>query len=179
MLTDTRNGYGLISILLHWAAAVAIGYLWISGQSIEHSGDSNRLAHIAMGSGLAILLLARVLWRAFSTSPAPLSGSRVLNVVASAVKGLLLLDILIAIATGFLIVWFEGRAVDVFGVWSLPSPFAANHALGGPMRGIHSLSTNLFLPLVGLHVLGALKHIVWDRDGTFGRMIWPRRNETA
>lgn len=176
MLTDTRSGYGPISILLHWSAAIAILYLWLTGQSIDHSAESVRLTHIAMGSGLAILLLARVAWRAASVNPAPLSSVRVLNLIASAVKVLLLLDIVVAIFTGFLMVWFEGRTVDVFGVLPLPSPFAAARAYSMPMRGLHSASTNAFVILVGLHVLGALKHVVWDRDGTLARMIYPRQD---
>ena len=135
MLTDTRKGFGSISIALHWLGAVAIGYLWISGQSIEHSNDATRITHIAMGSGLAVLLLARVIWRAVSVNPSPMSSAPVLNTVASAVKIALLLDIVLAVGTGLLAVWLEGHPVNVFGMFSLGSPFAVASQTARSMRG--------------------------------------------
>jgi len=176
MLNDTRAGYGSISILLHWAAAAAIIYLWVLGKTMEHDQIA-RATHIAMGSGLAILLLARVLWRAFSVNPKPLGASTMLNVVASLVKVLLLLDIVLVVASGFLSVWLRGRAIDVFGLLTLPSPLTDDRSLAHTVSGLHEFGANAFLFLVGLHVLGALKHLVWDRDGTLKRMLWPRRIE--
>ena len=182
MLWDTRERFGLISILLHWAAAAAMIYLWFTGEAMEWAAESGgsaaaaRATHIATGGGLAILLIGRVVWRALVTTPEHLGTSRPLNIVASAVKGLLMLVILVAVITGFLAVWLNGRAVDVFGIFSLPSPFTANHDLHEVMGGIHNASSKVFLLLLGLHVLGAVKHLVWDRDGTFGRMLWPQGN---
>ena len=181
MLTDTRAGYGAIAILLHWITAVALAYLWFTApddQGGRITVDSS--SHIAAGGGLAALFLARILWRLGSANPAPLSASTGLNTVASIVKMLLLLDILLIVGTGMLGVWFAGKPVSLFGLATLPNIVGTNASLAGPMRGLHSLSTNLILPaLVGLHVLGALKHLVIDRDGTFGRMLWPRSNEAA
>ena len=111
-----------------------------------------------------------------SVSPQPLNENALLNTVAKAVKILLLLDILLMLGSGVLAVWFAGNAISAFGVLPLPALLGATPGLAGPMRGLHSLSANLILPaLLGLHVLGALKHAVWDRDGTFGRMLWPAR----
>jgi cytochrome b561 len=176
MLTDTKAGYGAISIVLHWLAAAAMIYLYLNAPD-DHGGrlQVSAASHIALGTGFGLLLLARIFWRLASTNPAPLSHNAGLNTVASIVKMLLLVDILVILATGMLGVWFKGEPVTVFGLWTLPNPVGVNATLMGPMRGLHSLSTNVvFLGLLGLHVLGALKHIVWDRDGTFSRMVWPK-----
>lgn len=181
MLTDTGNGYGTIAILLHWTAAIAIAYLWWTAPD-DHGGRLvvSDASHIALGSGLGLLLLARIFWRLASTSPKPLSTNAALNTVASLVKIGLLLDILLIIGTGLLTVWFKGGTVSLFGVVPLPNLVGIHADLEGPVRGLHSLSTNLILPaLVGLHLLGALKHVVWDRDGTFGRMVRPRSSKAA
>ena len=181
MLSDTRNGYGSISIVLHWVTAIALAYLWFNAPD-DHGGRSavDSTSHIALGTGLATLFLARILWRLGSTNPAPLSSSSTLNMLASAVKTLLLLDIILIVGTGMLGVWFEGKPVSLFGLVTVPNLVGINPDYARPMHGLHSLSANLILPvLVGLHVLGALNHVVWDRDGTFGRMIWLRRNEAA
>jgi cytochrome b561 len=176
MLTDTRNGYGAIAICLHWAGAIAMLYLWLTGPD-DHGGpaSASTASHIAIGSGLAILLLARVAWRLASVNPAPLSQNAVLNTVASIVKMLLLVDLLVIIGTGFLSVWFKGDPISLFGVVALPNLVGVHADWAFPMHIAHSISTNLvFTVLLGLHVLGALKHVLVDRDGTFMRMVWPR-----
>lgn len=41
---------------------------------------------------------------------------------------------------------------------------------------IHGSVSKLFWPLIALHVAGALKRLVVDRDATLGRMLWVRRS---
>ena len=177
MIRDTAKGFGLISIALHWLGAFALAYLWFTAPD-DHGGAVvvSTASHIAIGSGLGLFLLARIAWRLSSASPAPLSENARLNTVAKVVKIGLLLDILLILATGVLAVWFNGQSISAFGSIPLPTLLGANSQLEIPMRGLHSLSANLILPaLLGLHVLGALKHLVIDRDGTFARMLWPAR----
>jgi cytochrome b561 len=177
MIRDTKFSYGSISILFHWLGALALAYLWFTGPD-DHGGSASVATanHIAMGAGLGLFLLARIAWRMASVSPAPLSSNGMLNTVATVVKMLLLIDILLILATGVLGVWFGGQAINAFGSIPLPTLVPPAPHFVGPMRGLHSLSANLILPaLIGLHVLGALKHLVIDRDGTFSRMIWPAR----
>jgi len=176
LLTDTRSHYGLITIVLHWLGAAAMLYLWF-GAPDDQGGrlHPDASSHIALGSGLALLLLARIAWRLGSVNPAPLSPNTTLNVIASIVKALLLVDTLVIVGTGFCSVWFKGNAVSLFGGVPLPNLVGTHTELAFPTHILHSISTNLiFLALLGLHVLGAVKHLVWDRDGTFSRMLWPR-----
>jgi len=181
MLADTKTGYGAIAILLHWLGAIAMGYLWFTAPD-DHGGRIvvSDASHIAIGSGLGLLLLARIFWRMASVNPAPLSSNTALNTVASIVKMLLLLCILMILATGTLGVWFKGGSINLFGVVPLPNLVGANPDWVREMHILHSMSTNLIFPaLLGLHVLGALKHVVFDRDGTFMRIVWPRGSEAA
>jgi cytochrome b561 len=73
-------------------------------------------------------------------------------------------------------VWSAPRAITVFDLFSLPSPFPTRivwlHDLAEDM---HGLAKKLFWPLVVLHVGGAVKHLLLDRDRTFQRMLWVRR----
>ena len=177
MLADTQKGFGWISILLHWLGAVAMAYLWFTAPD-DHGGTVvvSAASHISLGAGLGLFLLARIAWRLSSVSPEALGSNSALNIVAKSVKMLLLLDILLILGTGVLGEWFAGHAISAFGSIPLPTLLGANEGLVRPMRALHSLSTNLILPaLLGLHVLGALKHLAFDRDGTFTRMIWPAR----
>lgn len=175
MLTDSTTRYGWISILLHWIGAALILYLFIDGQRAEHALWSSgvREWHIAAGAAASLVLLPRVLWRLMQAIPAPLSEGRLLNGVAAVVKLALLIDIVLSLLTGWLAVWLNGQPVTLLGV-PLASPFAGSHDMHEAMAGVHSLLVHLFIPIVALHVLGALKHLVWDRDRTIVRMLWAR-----
>ena len=78
--------------------------------------------------------------------------------------------------TGPLAVWSTGQPLQVFDVLAIPSPFAARvDWLHEACEEVHGAATKLFWPLIGLHVAGAVKHLVYDRDRTLQRMLWVRR----
>ena len=78
--------------------------------------------------------------------------------------------------TGPVVIWTRPAAIDVFGMASIPSPFAArNGDLHELAEEIHAFAPNLFWPLIALHVAGALKHLVLDKKRTSLRMIGMKR----
>jgi cytochrome b561 len=64
--------------------------------------------------------------------------------------------------------------VVLFGLWPLPDFVAANPALAELIKPLHKLSAFAMAALVLLHVAGALKHAIIDRDGLLSRMGWRR-----
>ena len=98
------------------------------------------------------------------------------RIAAHAVQGLFLLMIAVLIVTGPLAVWSTGQPLQVFDLLAIPSPFAARvDWLHEACEEVHGAATKLFWPLIGLHVAGAVKHLVYDRDRTLQRMLWVRR----
>jgi len=69
-------------------------------------------------------------------------------------------------AAGFPIVWF--------GVLPLPDFVPASEPLADALKPWHGWAAYAMAVLVVLHVAGALKHAVLDRDGLLSRM-WPGR----
>ena len=125
---------------------------------------------------LIAFLAARLFWSASQPSPRPIEQNRVLRIAARAVQGLFLLMIAVLIVTGPLAVWSTGQPLQVFDVLAIPSPFAARvDWLHEACEEVHGAATKLFWPLIGLHVAGAVKHLVYDRDRTLQRMLWVRR----
>ena len=125
---------------------------------------------------LIVFLAARLFWSASQPSPRPIEQNRVLRIAARAVQGLFLLMIAVLIVTGPLAVWSTGQPLQVFDVLAIPSPFAARvDWLHEACEEVHGAATKLFWPLIGLHVAGAVKHLVYDRDRTLQRMLWVRR----
>ncbi len=180
-LTNTRAAYGWIAIALHWISAVGVTALYFLGERMEDAADraekiAARDLHVSVAMLLIAFLAARLFWTASQPSPRPIEQNRVLRIAAHAVQGLFLLMIAVLIVTGPLAVWSTGQPLQVFDLFAIPSPFAARvDWLHEACEEVHGAATKLFWPLIGLHVAGAVKHLVYDRDRTLQRMLWVRR----
>jgi cytochrome b561 len=178
-IANTRQAYGWAAIALHWISAVGVIALYFLGERMEDAPDrAAKIAaqglHVSVGVLLFTFLAARLLWSASQPKPHPLEHRRAFRFLAGAVQVLFLLMIAVLIVTGPLAVWSTGRAIEVFGLFALPSPFPARaQAVHEFAEEVHGLASKLFWPLIVLHVGGALKHLVVDRDATFRRILWP------
>lgn len=178
---NTAAGFGWAAIALHWISAISVAVLYFLGEQMEEApGRAERLAaqdlHVSVGVLLVALLAARVVWSASQPAPASLERNRWLRFAAKVVQRLFLLMIAVLIVTGPLAVWSAARPLEVFDWFVLPSPFSIRvdwlHELS---EAVHGAATNLFWPLLALHVAGAAKHLVLDRDRTLQRMLWVHR----
>lgn len=180
-LRNTRAAYGWAAIFLHWISAVGVIALYFLGERMEEAADrAEKVAaqqlHVSVGMLLLSFLIARLLWSASQPSPAPLERNRWLRILARSVQGLFLLMIAVLIVTGPLAIWSTGRPLQVFELFAIPSPFPARiDWLHEVCEEVHGAATKLFWPLIALHVGGALKHLVYDRDRTLQRILWVRR----
>jgi cytochrome b561 len=73
--SDTRTGYGWISIALHWITAIVILTIWFIGSSIQSdvaagSTDTLRL-HTSIAITAYLLLWGRIVWRFWQGHPGP------------------------------------------------------------------------------------------------------------
>jgi len=177
-LTNTRQGYGWIAIALHWISAVGVIVLYFLGEAMEEAPDrAAKIAamgtHVSVGMLLITFLAARLIWTATQPAPEKLERNRALQIAASAIQGLFLLMILIQIVTGPLVIWSNARPIAIFDWVQFASPFAVKvEWLHEAAETAHKIAPNALWPLLGLHVLGALKHAVIDRDATLRRMLW-------
>ncbi|MDR3376797.1 MAG: cytochrome b/b6 domain-containing protein [Ancalomicrobiaceae bacterium] len=187
MWRDTRTGYGIVSILLHWGGAAVVIVVWVLGKRIGYhpSGpqwDAAENLHAAVATLALVIIVPRIVWRLLQpATPAVASNPPLLNLLAALVKWGLLLALTVMIVTGPLAIWSgPSAAIDLFGV-SIPSPLPSSFAerYHHSIWPVHVLASKVVLALVALHVAGALKHLVVDRDGVFRRMLVPAKNEPS
>jgi cytochrome b561 len=179
-LTDTSTSYGWLSIALHWLVAGLTVFLFINGEDFAGAprgpiASALRVIHIDWGMVATAIVLARIVWRWRQGSPAKSEQWALLNLLAAIVQWGLIAALVVTCITGVVVVWSGGQAINIFGVLSLPSPMARSGALHGLMESVHSIAAHVMIPLVILHVLGALKHALIDRDNVFWRMLRPAR----
>jgi len=182
--TNTKSGYGWLSIGLHWLAAIAVAVMLVTGFQADFAGDAgDREAraslmglHISFGASVALILLARVFASYAQPRPAPPEQAPILKFLSSTTHQILLLAILIQVVSGPLAVWSGGRAINVFDIIAIPSPFAErNQGIHEIAELLHAIGRWALVGAIALHVLGTLKHVMIDRDGVLKRMLAPTK----
>ena len=171
--------YTAPAIGLHWLLALMlIGSfsLGVYMADLPFSPTRLKLYNWHKWAGVTILLLSfvRLAWRIGHRPPAHAAMPAWQATAAQATHGLLyalffvvpLLGWAYSSAAGFPIVWF--------GVLALPEFVPVDKALAEAIKPWHQRSAMLMAALVLLHVAGALKHHLIDRDGLIDRMR-PRR----
>jgi len=181
-LINDRRSYGWLSIILHWLAVAALLYMLWTGFNADWAEDAhNRAArvsflalHLSFGLSVLLILLARVAASYAQVRPEAPRQSAPLKMLAGATHHLLLLTVLVQIVTGPLMVWVMARPLAVWNWFSIPSPFKEpNHDVHEILANVHDVGRWALVVLIGLHVLGALKHVLVDRDGSFQRILRP------
>ncbi len=171
-MANTQAGYSWLSILVHWLGAVSIVALFVT-----HEGPRDSFAfqfHVAGGALIGLFLIWRVSRRAVRGFPPKPDQHPLFNLASTVVIWGLLTCIIVLVITGYLLPWSVGQPIDMAGLFDIPSPFPASRAFHEIMEEAHDIAGHLIVPLALLHVLGAFKHLIWDRDGIMQRMLMGR-----
>ena len=180
MMRDSPASYGTVSRLNHWIGALFV--LLLLGIGLYFGalprGEEKRFwrgLHVAFGTVAIVFLLFRVFWSMRSSAPRPLPQRPALQLLSKAVHLLLLTGIVIMVLTGPLTMWSAGRSFGIFDLLQIPSPFPPFKSYQKLLEQIHSLVAYAMMGLIGLHLLGVLKHHFIDHDGILSRMTGRRR----
>jgi cytochrome b561 len=174
---------GLI-ISLHWTAAaiilalIALGWVMVYGGRDAATTFDLYQWHKSLGFVALALTAARLAARASGSSP-PAPASPVWERrSAAAAQGLLYLLTIGAIASGWLVVSASPLPIPTlfFGLFVIPNIAEANPSLFAAAALAHRLAAWAIAFLVALHVAGALKHHLVNRDDVLKRMLpdWPK-----
>lgn len=174
-MTDQRDGLSIQTIGLHWLLAIAMIGMLAFGLILEDMprGESkSALIWWHKGFGVAILVFAlwRFGWRLVEGFPRPLSHAPAWQErVASVTHWLLLLGTIFMPVSGVMMSLGSGRSIDVFGLFVIPA-IGKIEWMDQVGHVVHGLGSKLLIAAIVLHVAGALKHQIVDKDGTLARM---------
>jgi cytochrome b561 len=179
-----HSRYTGLAILLHWLLAVALVAVFVLGSymaDLPFSPQRLQLYSWHKWAGIVILALSllRLVWRVTHRPPAlpvaieqAMPGWQKLAHHATH-AGLYLLFFAVPLI-GWAYSSAAGFPVVLFGVLPLPDFVPADKALAELVKPWHEISALAMALLVLLHVGGALKHALIDRDGLLQRMSWRR-----
>ena len=175
-LRDSPAAYGAMSRLNHWIGALLVLAMLGLGLVFPDlpTGPNKtflRTLHVAIGTTLLPLLLWRLLWRLQHSVLRPLAQARWLGGLARLVHLLLLLALAAMLVTGVLTQWFGGRPIGVFDLVRLASPLAPSELWQDRTAQAHAIAAWVMMGLLGLHVLGVIKHSLIDGGALWGRMV--------
>jgi cytochrome b561 len=175
-LRDTGAGYGLVTRLAHWLMAVAFFFmfalgLWMVGLDYYNPYYTSAPdLHRSLGILFAAALIARFVWVQLNAKPSNSGLSRAERVSAAIVQWSFYPLLLAISISGYLIATTDGRAVDVFGLFSLPA-IITDRNMTDASGFLHRWLSYGTLALAGLHTVAALKHHFWDRNDVLKRML--------
>ncbi|MEM9795776.1 MAG: cytochrome b/b6 domain-containing protein [Pseudomonadota bacterium] len=180
--TNTPTTYGWVERAFHWAIALLIPTAIVLGVVAYDApfGTDEELAwkatlfsaHKTVGITIFFVALARIAWALSQPRPRTLHPDRTLETFAASTVHWLLYGSLIlvpalgwahhATAEGFAPIWWP------FGQ-SLPF-LPKDPDLSATLATLHMTFERVLVAALILHIVGTLKHVVIDKDSTFGRM---------
>ena len=174
MWKDHKDGYGIVSRVLHWGMAGLIlpmlALSWWMDSVPKASKFMVYNTHKLIGLTLLFLVLYRVAWRCYQGVIRRTDMPRWEWVAAHAVHGLMYIMMLVMPLSGWLMATASNHLPHL---WSLALPMPWVHAskhLVTIAEGVHSFAAWAWIALLAIHIGAALLHWHWDRFGVWRGM---------
>jgi cytochrome b561 len=178
---NTTARYGSVSIGLHWLMLLLLiaVYAVINLTDLYPKGSAPREAlktwHFMLGLTVLLLVVVRLVNRAFGSVPAVVPAPSVGQKRLAALMHLVLYALMIFMPIlGWLTVSASGQPIPYFGM-QLPALLAPDKALADGLKEIHETFGTVGYFLIGGHAVAALFHHFFIRDNTLVRMLPGRR----
>jgi cytochrome b561/polyisoprenoid-binding protein YceI len=173
---DSSQRYTEVARILHWLIAGLIVVNFILHELAEEAvNDAQELAlwanHKSVGMTVLMLAVIRLVWRfTHAVPPLPPSMPR-WQVLASQVSHFALYGLIFALPMfGWLYSSAESYSVSWFNLFVFPDLVWDNKELAEVFEEGHEIAASIMFYLALLHILAALKHALYDRDGVLSRI---------
>jgi cytochrome b561 len=178
-MSEKSLRYTKTAVWLHWVTAALMIFMLFWGEELmevrrgESLANWQPSAHASIGILILLLAMARLLWQTgHPAPPLPQSTSRWEGIASRMMHGafyMLMIAIPILGLMALTPFGLEHTDVDQVTFFKLVSlSFVPN--FGEWTAEAHEIASNIAKILVILHVLAALKHQFWNRDGLLTRM---------
>ena len=182
---SSYNTYSLsrTSITLHWLAGSMMIYMLLSGLLMESlEVECFFDSHTSIGVAIIAVLIPRIAWRIIEGWPEPVGDySRTEKYLGKAVHWLLMLCMIMMPLSGVVMSVAGGHGLHIFALEVWPETVAPNTpgevlilspTLQELSETVHHIIGQYLLPIaLVLHVAGAVKHHIIDKDRTLLKML--------
>ena len=183
---DTYEKFSLLTVRLHWLIAISIIVMLTIGvimTKMDNSPFKFQLYGIHKSLGALILPFAlwRIVWRMRNGFPQPVGGHAGWeHRLAKVIHYVLIIGTVLMPISGMVMSAAGGNGISIFGLDLIASNYVdgkaepINEMAAGIGHFLHEIGGKMLLVGVVLHVAGALKHHIIDKDGTLVRMLGRR-----
>ncbi len=176
-MKDTHRRFSGLTVSLHWIIALGMITLIAFGLYIEglpRGPEKGQLIGLHKSFGIVIFVLAllRIGWRFVNRFPRPLSTLPTWQEnLAKLAHWVLILGTILMPVSGVIMSVGGGHPVGVFGFELIARSDVENETMNQIGHAMHGLGGKLLILFIVLHVVGALKHQLIDKDGTMQRIF--------
>jgi cytochrome b561 len=185
MMKDKKEKLGGLTVGLHWLVGLTTIVLLAVGMYMtEYEAGSLYSIHKSIGILIFFVILVRVGWRIKNGWPEPVDNYKyVERLLSKLVQWVLIIGTVVMPISGMVYSGASGYGFGIFGLELFatnPEPanpaniIVLNESVAKLGREIHWLASRIMIAGVLLHVSGALKHHLVDKDGTLRRMLGVR-----
>ncbi|MCD6046984.1 MAG: cybB [Gammaproteobacteria bacterium] len=174
-IKNDSQHYGIVEKILHWLMALLIILMLSVSFFFDDFSKTTKSTligtHKLIGMSIFLLAIIFLIWKKINIKPAfPENMPRWQTFLARFVHHLLMLAIIIMPLAGWIMSTAAGKPPKI-GTIALNFPgIPLDKTLSGFCWNIHLIVAWLLIGLISLHVLGALKHALIDKDGILRRM---------
>ena len=172
------NSFNQTAVLLHWVIAFLLMAQFLIGLDMvdipKGPGSSRPFwfnTHKSIGLILGCLILFRLYWRLRSGVPDGPARSPTWERIAANLSHMLLYFCMILMPTSGLVGSLFSKYDLVFVGMTIPKFFEHDAFIKELMTNTHQWTAYIFLTIICVHILAAVKHLVIDCDGVFERMM--------
>ena len=172
---NSADSYGFVNKHFHWIMAVIIIFNFILALILDDfpKGPMRSFLfsiHKSTGILVIILLIPRLLWRLLNTVPDSLGNIKILNKLSKCVHYFFYFILLVVVFSGWIYSSARSGPFEVFGLFTAPALIENNQVVANIAKEIHGISVNIFITVLGIHVLASLLHHYVFKDKTLKRM---------
>ena len=173
---NSQDRFGWLSRGFHWLMAFIILVLlgvgfWMVQMPFGPEKFEIYAVHKSFGMMILGLGVMRLLWWITTPVPAHLPSHALWErFLSKTIHSVFYLSFVVMPLSGWVMSSAGEFSVGFFGLFEFPALTAKNEPLFDLAKEVHEVSAFILIGGIGLHILGALKHHILDRDETLKRM---------
>jgi cytochrome b561 len=171
--------YSKRMVIVHWLTLALLITAWYLGDTLADATDDSKatlagyITHVAVGAAIFLLTVTRLLFRSNDGTP-PAVGQTGMDKVAKGIHHILYTLLFVLPVSGMmtLVTSDAGKALLAGNANLLPKKDGYEHVFA---HEVHEVLVTVLIVLVGVHLLGAIKHQFIMKDGLMERMMLRRK----
>jgi len=171
-----RVSYASGSKLFHWLIAIIVismlSFSFFLSDVPEQYSPLAYMLHKSFGLTVLCLMVFRIIWIRYHGRPLlPATLPSWQKVLIRSVQYSLYVFLFAMPISGWVMSVAANKTPLFFGLFHVPLPIEPNKALAGFMSQTHTIIAWILIGLITLHVAGALKHYLINKDNVLQSML--------